>query len=83
MLKHVNNQLGSKNMSNIVFSRRIDQLLSTIKYHFVRMHRSTHAFHSNNIRLESLARGNLLRISYLSLENVDQYFNYNTVISEF
>lgn len=52
-------------------SRRLDQIIETIRYHIVVMHHSTHSIYSNSIQLETHHRNKQrIRLSHLDLENV-------------
>ena len=75
MIEHVKNLLTST--YNLSMTRRLEQILDTVRYHIVRMHHATHSIYSNTMRLESLAR-KVLRLSANDLENV----NLNLKIKE-
>lgn len=72
MIEHVKNLLTST--YNLSMTRRLEQILDTVRYHIVRMHHATHSIYSNTMRLETLAR-KVLRLSANDLENVNLSLN--------
>lgn len=68
MIEHIKTLLTAT--LNTSMSRRLEQIIEAIRNHIVKIHYSTHSIYSNNMRIDSLAKGKTLRFSRIDLENV-------------